>query len=205
MFDSVTLSLEIALVATLVATVLGTLIAFALGRHRFRGRGGTNLLIFMPMATPEVVMGSSLLTLFVAAGSEGASVAVTITIAHIMFCISFVVVTVKARIAGLDPRLEQAAMDLYADERTTFRKVTFPLVLPGIVAGCPAGVLAVLRRLRHHELHHWPDRHLPHVRLGRGRPRYPAGGERGRSAIMFGLALVVVLIPELVRGSAETA
>jgi spermidine/putrescine transport system permease protein len=85
----------------------------------------------MPMATPEVVMGSSLLTLFVAMSfARGLP---TILIAHIMFCLSFVVVTVKARIAGLDPRLEQAAMDLYADERTTFWKVTFPLVLPGIV------------------------------------------------------------------------
>ena len=131
MCDALRLSLLIGVVATLGAVILGTLVAFAIGRHRFRGRSATNLLIFMPMATPEVVMGSSLLTLFVALSfARGLP---TILIAHIMFCLSFVVVTVKARIAGLDPRLEQAAMDLYADERTAFWKVTFPLVLPGIV------------------------------------------------------------------------
>jgi spermidine/putrescine transport system permease protein len=131
MCDALKLSLLIGVVATLGAVILGTLVAFAIGRHRFRGRSATNLLIFMPMATPEVVMGSSLLTLFVALSfARGLP---TILIAHIMFCLSFVVVTVKARIAGLDPRLEQAAMDLYADERTAFWKVTFPLVLPGIV------------------------------------------------------------------------
>jgi spermidine/putrescine transport system permease protein len=125
-------SLKIAFLATIIATVLGTLIAFALGRHRFRGRAGTNLLIFLPMATPEVVMGSSLLTLFVA--TKAPLGFWTILIAHVMFCISFVVVTVKARVAGMDPRLEQAAMDLYADEWQTFRRVTLPLVFPGIVA-----------------------------------------------------------------------
>jgi len=131
MCEALRLSLFIGLLATLGAVILGTLVAFAIGRHRFRGRSATNLLIFMPMATPEVVMGSSLLTLFVAMSfARGLP---TILIAHIMFCLSFVVVTVKARIAGLDPRLEQAAMDLYADERTTFWTVTFPLVLPGIV------------------------------------------------------------------------
>ena len=111
---------------------LGTLIAFALVRHRFRGRAATNLLIFLPMATPEVVMGTSLLALFVNAGLAGQLGFWTIVIAHIMFCLSFVVVTVKARLAGLDPRLEQAAMDLYANEWQTFRRVTLPLVLPGI-------------------------------------------------------------------------
>jgi spermidine/putrescine transport system permease protein len=131
MCDALWLSLFIGLVATVGAVILGTLVAFALGRYRFRGRSGSNLLVFMPMATPEVVMGSSLLTLFVALSfARGVS---TILIAHVMFCLSFVVVTVKARIASLDPRLEQAAMDLYADERTTFWKVTFPQVLPGIV------------------------------------------------------------------------
>ncbi len=138
MCDSLMLSLRIGLLSTAAAVVLGTLAAFALTRHRFRGRGGTNLLIFFPMATPEVVMGSSLLALFV-------NVAIvplgfwTILIAHIMFLISYVIVTVKARLAVLDPRLEEAAMDLYADERTTFWRVTFPLALPGIAA---AGLLA---------------------------------------------------------------
>jgi spermidine/putrescine transport system permease protein len=135
--ESVGVSLQIAFVATLIATALGTLISFALVRHRFRGRSATNLLIFLPMATPEVVLGASLLALFLNLGAPlGFG---TILIAHVMFCISFVVVTVKARLAGLDPRLEQAAMDLYADERTTFRYVTLPLVLPGIIS---AGLLA---------------------------------------------------------------
>jgi spermidine/putrescine transport system permease protein len=129
---SVGVSLQIAFVSTLFATLLGTLISFALVRHRFHGRTATNLLIFLPMATPEVVLGASLLALFL---NLGASLGfVTILIAHIMFCISFVVVTVKARLAGLDPRLEQASMDLYADERATFRHVTLPLVMPGIAS-----------------------------------------------------------------------
>jgi spermidine/putrescine transport system permease protein len=112
--------------------LLGTLISFALVRHRFRGRQTTNLTIFLPMATPEVVMGASLLTLFL--NTKIPLGIGTILIAHIMFTISFVVVTVKARLAVLDPRLEQAAMDLYADERETFRYVTLPLVAPGIAA-----------------------------------------------------------------------
>jgi spermidine/putrescine transport system permease protein len=132
---SVSLSATIALVATIVGTIFGTMIAFALVRHRFRGRASTNLLIFLPMATPEVVLGSSLLALFlnIYIGSWTMPLGFwTILIAHIMFVISFVVVTVKARLSGLDPRIEQAAMDLYADERATFRYVTLPLVAPGI-------------------------------------------------------------------------
>jgi spermidine/putrescine transport system permease protein len=131
--ESLRLSLKIGVLATIGATVLGTLMAFALGRHRFRGRSQTNLLIFMPMATPEVVMGSSLLTLFLNLKIPLGTTA--ILIAHIMFCVSFVVVTVKARIAGLDPRLEQAAADLYANELQAFWRITFPLVAPGIAAG----------------------------------------------------------------------
>jgi spermidine/putrescine transport system permease protein len=131
--ESLKLSLKIGLVATIGATLLGTLMAFALGRHRFRGRSQTNLLIFMPMATPEVVMGSSLLTLFLNLKIPLGPTA--ILIAHIMFCVSFVVVTVKARVAGLDPRLEQAAADLYANEAQAFWRITFPLAAPGIAAG----------------------------------------------------------------------
>ncbi len=132
MCQALGLSLKIGVAATVIATALGTLVAFALARHRFRGRAMTNLLIFMPMATPEVVMGSSLLTLFV--NLRLALGATTILIAHIMFCLSFVVVTVKARVQSLDPRLEQAAMDLYANETQTFWRVTLPLVAPGIAA-----------------------------------------------------------------------
>jgi spermidine/putrescine transport system permease protein len=131
--EAMTLSLEIAVIASVVATVLGTLIALALVRYGFRGRGGTNLLIFLPMATPEIVLGASLLTLFLNAkiflGFK------TIVIAHIMFCISYVVVTVKARLIGFDRSLEEAAMDLGANEWVTFRKVTLPLIAPAILAG----------------------------------------------------------------------
>jgi spermidine/putrescine transport system permease protein len=131
--ESLGLSLRIGVVAALAATVLGTMIAFALGRYRFRGRAATNLLIFMPMATPEVVMGSSLLTLFLMLGVPAGATA--ILIAHIMFCVSFVVVAVKARVATLDPRLEEAAADLGATPLQTFVRVTLPLAAPGIAAG----------------------------------------------------------------------
>ncbi|MEV4846793.1 ABC transporter permease [Micromonospora matsumotoense] len=132
MCDAVVRSAQIGFLATVGATVIGTLMAFALVRHRFRGRSGINLLIFLPMATPELVLGTSLLALFVSAGVPQGFW--TIVIAHVMFCVSFVVVTVKARLAGMDRRLEEAAMDLYASEWQTFRRITLPLVLPGIVA-----------------------------------------------------------------------
>ncbi len=134
MCGAVVKSLEIGFLATLGATVLGTLVAFALVRHRFRGRAATSLLIFLPMATPEVVMGSSLLALFTSVGLSGSLGFWSILVAHVMFCLSFVVVTVKARLAGLDSSMEQAAMDLYANEWQTFWRITFPLVFPGILA-----------------------------------------------------------------------
>src|SRR3954469_23809437 len=127
-----TSSLIIAVVATVVATVLGTLIGLALTRYDFRGQGPLNLLIYIPMATPEVIMGASLLALWVTLGVQRGLL--TIVIAHVMFCISFVVVTIRARISGFNRSLEEAAMDLGADELTTFRKVTLPLILPGILA-----------------------------------------------------------------------
>lgn len=130
-------SIQIGLIATLVATLLGAMISFGLVRYRFRGRSSTNLLIFLPMATPEVVMGASLLALFLNMSFPLGPI--TVLIAHIMFIISFVVVTVKARLQGLDPRLEEAARDLYADPRATFRYVTFPLVLPGIIGAALLG------------------------------------------------------------------
>ena len=102
MCDALWKSIEIGLLATLVATILGTLAAFALVRHDFAGRSTTNLLIFLPMAAPEIVLGSSLLALFVAAGFAGQLGFWTILIAHIMFCLSFVVVTVRSRLAGMD-------------------------------------------------------------------------------------------------------
>ena len=125
-------SIKIGLLATVFSTILGTLIAFAIGRYMFKGRSTTNLLIFLPMATPEIVLGASILSLFLVLQINPGFWPTVI--AHIAFCISFVVVTVKSRIASLDPRLEQAAMDLYANEFQTFRRVTLPLVAPGIAA-----------------------------------------------------------------------
>jgi spermidine/putrescine transport system permease protein len=133
--SSIVLSLEIALLASLVATALGTAIALALVRYEFRGRGSTNILIFLPLSTPEIVLGASLLTLFLNLSIVRVQFGFwTILIAHIMFCISFAVVTVKARLVGFDRHLEEAAMDLGANEWTTFRKVTLPLIAPAILA-----------------------------------------------------------------------
>jgi spermidine/putrescine transport system permease protein len=144
-------SILVAVIATLASTLLGTLIALALTRYTFRARSATNLFIFIPMATPEIVLGASLLTLFVASASLEPFKSLipngifyplglnTIVIAHIMFDISFVVVTVRARIQGFDRHLEEAAADLGANEWATFWRVTFPLIFPGILAG---GLLA---------------------------------------------------------------
>ena len=126
------LSLEIAALSSIFATALGTLIALALVRYQFRGRGSTNMLIFVPMTSPEIVLGASLLAMFLNWNVPlGFS---TILIAHVMFNISYVVVTVRARLVGFDRHLEEAAMDLGANEWTTFRKVTLPLIAPGILA-----------------------------------------------------------------------
>jgi spermidine/putrescine transport system permease protein len=125
-------SLVIAVVSTAVATALGTLVALALTRYSFRGRSSLNLFIFLPMATPEIVMGVSLLALFVTMQLDRGFV--TIIIAHVMFQISFVVVTVKARTSNLDRNLEDAAQDLGASPWTTFWTVTFPVIFPGILA-----------------------------------------------------------------------
>jgi spermidine/putrescine transport system permease protein len=137
LLDAMKVSLEIAALSSLVATSLGTLIALALVRYGFRGRGLVNTLIFTPMTTPEIVMGASLLALFLNLGV--ATGFTTILIAHITFNISYVVVTVKARLAGFDRHLEEAAMDLGANEWVTFARVTLPLIAPGILA---AGLLA---------------------------------------------------------------
>jgi spermidine/putrescine transport system permease protein len=130
--DAVELSLVIAAFSSIIATALGTLIAMALVRYNFRGRSTTNLLIFLPMATPEIVMGSSLLTLFL---NYSVPLGVTtILLAHIMFNISFAVITVRARLTSFDRHLEEAAMDLGATPLVTFMRVTLPLIAPGIVA-----------------------------------------------------------------------
>ncbi|TAL12268.1 MAG: ABC transporter permease [Chloroflexota bacterium] len=144
--DALATSILVAAIATVIATILGTLIALALVRYSFRGKNGTNLFIFIPMATPEIVLGASLLSIFVATATQEPFKSIippgiffplglnTIIIAHVMFNISYVVVTVKARIQGFDRNLEEAAMDLGANEWVTFWKVTFPLIRPGIIA-----------------------------------------------------------------------
>ncbi|WP_210650175.1 ABC transporter permease [Nocardioides sp. SYSU D00065] len=133
--ESLVTSLQVGAISTVVATVLGTLMALAMVRYRFRGRAASNVLIFVPMATPEIVMGAALLTIFVQGFADvGIHLGfATIVFAHIMFCLSFVVVTVKARIQSLDPRIEEAAQDLYAGPVQTFWKITFPLILPGVL------------------------------------------------------------------------
>jgi spermidine/putrescine transport system permease protein len=140
--DAVLASLVIAFASTIIATTVGVLMALALVRHSFRGRGATNLLVFLPMSTPEIVLGTSLLTLFIASAQwafvpKGVVYPLgmaSILIAHVMFNISFVVVTVRARLLGFPGHLEEAARDLYADDWTTFWRVTFPLILPGVIA-----------------------------------------------------------------------
>jgi spermidine/putrescine transport system permease protein len=130
--DPMIRSLIVAVVSTIVATTLGTLIGMALTRYQFRGRNTTNILIFLPMASPEIILGASLLSLWVSLGVSRSLI--TIIVAHVMFNISYVVVTIRARLQGFDRHLEEAAMDLGADEWATFRKVTFPLIFPGILA-----------------------------------------------------------------------
>ncbi|MGH3127693.1 MAG: ABC transporter permease [Gaiellaceae bacterium] len=137
--DAVQTSIVIGLIATFVATVLGTLMAMAIVRHAFRGRGASNLLVFLPMSTPEIVLGASLLTLFLNTTTVFQLGFWTIFIAHVMFIVSFIVVTVKARLIGFDRHLEEAAMDLGANEVTTFRKITLPLLMPAIVAAALLG------------------------------------------------------------------
>jgi spermidine/putrescine transport system permease protein len=130
-------SLEIAALSTVIAVALGTLMALALVRYGFRGRRTVDMFVFLPLATPEVVLGAALLALFLTVNFETGFV--TILIAHVMFNVSYVVVTIKARLAGMDLHIEEAAMDLGANEFTTFRKITLPMIAPAVAA---AGLLA---------------------------------------------------------------
>jgi spermidine/putrescine transport system permease protein len=130
--EALTNSLLIGVLSTALAVVLGTFMALALVRYHFRGRGPANFFIFLPLATPEVVLGAALLGLFITWGVGTGFV--TILIAHTVFNVSYVVVTIRARLQGLDNHLEEAAMDLGANEWTAFRKVTLPIIAPGITA-----------------------------------------------------------------------
>jgi spermidine/putrescine transport system permease protein len=130
------LSLRLAVIATLIATVLGTLLALALVRYRpprFRGRSGYEQMLFLNIAAPEVVLGASLLGLFVTVNLARGFL--TLLLAHVAFCIAYVTITVRARLAGFDTSLEEAAQDLGANAFVTFRKITFPLIMPGVMAG----------------------------------------------------------------------
>lgn len=127
-------SLKLALLATAISTIVGTMMALALIRHQFFGRRLANFLIVIPMATPEVVMGAALLSFFLILGTPSLGFQ-TLLIAHVMFCISFVVVVVRSRLIGFDRSLEEAARDLGASPFETFRLVTLPLIMPGIFGG----------------------------------------------------------------------
>jgi spermidine/putrescine transport system permease protein len=126
-------SLSIAALTTVIAVVLGTLMGVAMGRSKFFGQGSVNLLLFANIAAPEVVLGAALLSLFLTLGVPRGYL--TILIAHVMFSVAYVVVTVRARMAGIDPALEEAARDLGAGPVTTFFRVTLPAIMPGVLAG----------------------------------------------------------------------
>ena len=130
--NAMRMSLIIAISSTIVATAIGTLMALSLVRYTFRGSGASNVLIFIPMTAPEVILGAALLSLWLTFGQERGLL--TIFMAHVMFNISFVVVTVRARLVGFNRSLEEAGMDLYANGWTTFWKVTFPIIFPGVLA-----------------------------------------------------------------------
>ena len=188
-------SIKIGLLATVFSTILGTLIAFAIGRYMFKGRSTTNLLIFLPMATPEIVLGASILSLFLVLQINPGFWPTVI--AHVAFCISFVVVTVKSRIASLDPRLEQAAMDLYANEFQTFRRVTLPLVAPGIAA---AALLAFSLSFDDFIITNFNSGTVttfPKFVYGAAARGIPAEANVIGSAVFF-LALIIVIIGQVV-------
>ena len=125
-------SIEIAAISTAIAVVLGTFMAMALVRYRFRGRSTVDFFVFMPLSSPEVVLGAALLGMFLTLNINTGFV--TIVIAHVMFTVSYVVVTVKARLEGMDRHIEEASMDLGATEWVTFTKITLPLIAPGVAA-----------------------------------------------------------------------
>jgi spermidine/putrescine transport system permease protein len=131
--DALKNSLTVALIATVASVVFGTTLGLAIGRYRFRGRAAIDLVLFAQIATPEIVLGASLLSLFISLGVPRGYL--TILIAHVMFCIPFVAITVQARVVGLDRSLEEAALDLGAKPLTTFRLVTLPLIMPAVLAG----------------------------------------------------------------------
>ena len=132
--DALFVTLRVAAVAVIVSTVLGTMLGLALARVRFRGRAATETLLLVPMITPEIVMGLSLLVFFFQLfGARGSFL--QLALAHVTFCISYVAIVVRARAAGMDPRLEEAARDLGASALGAFRYVTLPLIMPAVLSG----------------------------------------------------------------------
>jgi spermidine/putrescine transport system permease protein len=143
LIDATINTLKVALISTLISTVIGTLMALALERYQFRGRTGLDALLYLPIVIPEIVMALALLAFFAfslglletVTGQQWRLSIVTVIISHIAFSISFVVVVVRASLKGFDQRLEEAAQDLGANEWQTFWRITFPLILPGIIGG----------------------------------------------------------------------
>ncbi len=134
LLDALGITLQVAVIAVLVSTILGTLLGLGLARLKFRGSGATETLLLLPMVTPEIIMGISLLILFAQMFGQNGSVG-QISVAHITFCISYVAIVVRARAANMDPRLEEAARDLGASARGAFLHVTLPLIAPAVAAG----------------------------------------------------------------------
>jgi spermidine/putrescine transport system permease protein len=134
LIDALVVTLQVAAIAVVGATILGTLLGLGLARLRFRGSSATETLILLPMVTPEIIMGISLLIFFGQLFDQNGSLG-QIAIAHVTFCISYVAVTVRARASGMDPRLEEAARDLGASAWGAFRHVTLPLIAPAVAAG----------------------------------------------------------------------
>ncbi len=187
-------SVFIGLVATVLATTLGTMIAIALVRYRFRFRNTTTLLIFLPMATPEVVLGAGLAAQFLQAGVPKGLF--TIILAHTLFCLSFVIVTVRARVASLDPALEEAGRDLYGNPFQVFWRVTFPMLLPGIIAAALLSFALSFDDFIITNFNRGADVTFPSYVYTAAARGIPAEANVIASAVFF-LAIILVLIAQL--------
>jgi spermidine/putrescine transport system permease protein len=187
-------SIVVAVVATVMATTLGTMIAIALVRYRFRFRSATTLLLFLPMATPEVVLGAGLAAQFLTAGVEKGLG--TVILAHTMFCVSFVVVTVRARVATLDPALEEAGRDLYASPAQVFWRITFPLLIPGITAAALLSFALSFDDFIITNFNAGPDLTFPRYVYTAAARGIPAQANVIASAVFF-LAIALVLITQI--------
>lgn len=187
-------SILIGVAATVLATTLGTMIAIALVRYRFRFRNATTLLIFLPMATPEVVLGAGLAAQFLQAGvPKGIG---TVILAHTLFCLSFVVVTVRSRVVGLNPALEEAGRDLYASPVQVFWRITFPMLLPGIVAAALLSFALSFDDFIITNFNRGADVTFPSYIYTAAARGIPAEANVIASAVFF-LAIAIVLIAQL--------